>query len=192
MMMVKVNDYKPLCLFQTPPEADVPETKDKKVLFFAKGVHEVGIIKPQSNQTIYIEQGAVVKGRILAEDVENVTIQGRGIIDARGFTSKKDTICGIEFRRSSNIRIEGIGLRSSIWWQTLFLACDNVEVTHMNLMSFGQNNDGVDIDGVTNFRVANCWIGCGDDGFGWHALDAELNGDLITKNCLAEDCIIYP
>lgn len=191
MLFIEINNFKPLCLFQTPPETSIPNKNDANVIFFSKGVHEVGIIKPKSGQTIYLEQGAIVKGRIYGENIENITIKGRGILDANGYTSKKEKICAIEFKKSKNIKIDGIGLRSGEWWQTLFLLCDNVEVSNMNLMSFGLNNDGIDIDGVTNLSVKNCFIGCGDDGFGWHAVDGEKNGQPPTKNCIAKDCIIY-
>lgn len=156
-----------------------------------KGVHEPGLISPKSGQTIYLEQGALVKGRIYGDGVQNVTIKGRGVIDAQGFTDKSNKICGLEFKNSSNIRVEGIGLRTGEWWQSLYILCHDVEVKYMNLMSFGVNNDGIDIDGVTNFKVSNCFIGCGDDGFGWHAVDAEGNGEPSTENCIAEDCVIY-
>ncbi len=191
MLMVTVNNFKPLCLFQTPPEADLPNPEDPNVLYFPAGTHEVGLLSPKSGQTIYLEQGAWVKARVYAEGVENVAIRGRGVIDARGFTSKPDKVCGLEFKNSQHIQIEGIGLRTGEWWQSLFLLCDDVEVKYMNLMSFGVNNDGIDIDGVTNFKASNCFIGCGDDGFGWHAVDAEANGQPPTRNCIAEDCVIY-
>jgi hypothetical protein len=191
MLMVEINDFKPLCLFQTPPVTRVPDSPDNNVLYFTRGIHEAGLITPHSNQTIYLEQGAIVKGRILAENVENVVISGRGILDARGFTSKAEKICGLEFRNSKNITVDGIGLRTGEWWQSLYLLCEDVTVKNMNLMSFGLNNDGIDIDGVSNIHVSNCFIGCGDDGFGWHAVDAEKNGEPPTRNCLAENCVIY-
>ena len=191
MLYVTINDHYPLCLFQTPPEKDKPGPEDAGVLYFSKGVVDAGVIRPVDGQTIYLEQGAWVKGRIYAENVRDVTIKGRGIIDARGYTSKPERICGIEFKNCRNIKIEGIGLRTGEWWQSLFILSDNIEIEYMNLMSFGVNNDGIDIDGVTNFRASNCFIGCGDDGFGWHALDAEANGEPPTRNCLAEDCVIY-
>ena len=191
MLMVEINNYQPLCLFQTPPETDVPNPDDPNVQYFAAGTHEVGLLEPQSGQTIYLAPGAWVKGRVYADGVENVTIRGRGVFDARGYTSKPEKICGLEFKNSQNIRIEGVGLRTGEWWQSLFLLCDDVEVKYMNLLSFGVNNDGIDIDGVTNFRASHCFIGCGDDGFGWHAVDAEANGEPPTRNCLAENCVIY-
>lgn len=188
MLLVTVNNFKQLCLFQTPPESEVPEGDD--VMYFGRGMHKTGVLTPKSGQTIYLEQGAIVKGRIYAEGVTDVTIKGRGIIDARGYTSKPEKICGIEFRNSENIVIEGIGLRTGEWWQSLFLLCNNVDVRYMNLMSFGVNNDGIDIDGVTGFRASHCFIGCGDDGFGWHAVDATANGEPPTQNCIAENCVI--
>jgi len=191
MLFVTVNEFEPLCLFQTPPEENIPDSNDENVLYFPKGIHEGGVINPKEGQTIYLEQGALVKGRIYGENVNNVTIKGRGIIDARGFTDKPKKICGIEFKNCDNIKIDGIGLRSGEWWQVLFLLSNDIEVTNMNLMSFGLNNDGIDLDGVTNLRVDNCFIGCGDDGFGWHAVDAENNGEFPTKNCLAENSVIY-
>lgn len=191
MMLVTINEFEPLCLFQTPPETDIPNPKDPNVIYFPKGTHEAGIIEPKEGQIIYLEQGALVKGRIYGENVENISVIGRGILDARGFTSKADKICGIEFKNSNNIKVDGIGLRSGEWWQTLFLVCNNVEVSNMNLMSFGLNNDGIDIDGVSNFKAFNNWIGCGDDGFGWHAVSAEENGEPPTKNAIAENCVIY-
>lgn len=191
MLLISINKLKPLCLFQTPPETDIPDPKDPNVVYFKKGVHEAGLISPKSGQTIYLEQGALVKGFIYAEGVHHVTIKGRGIIDARGFTNKPKKICGMEFKQSTDIKVEGIGLRTGEWWQSLYLLCRDVEVKYMNLMSFGVNNDGIDIDGVKNFKASNCFIGCGDDGFGWHAVDAAANGQPVTQNCVAENCVIY-
>ncbi len=191
MLMVTINDYKPLCLFQTPPETDIPSQDDPNVLYFPAGTHEVGLLSPKSGQTIYLEQGAWVKARVFADSVDDVTIRGRGVIDARGFTSKADKVCGLEFKNSQHIRVTGIGLRTGEWWQSLYVLCRDVEVSYMNLMSFGLNNDGIDIDGVADFRASNNFIGCGDDGFGWHAVDAVANGQPPTRNCIAEHCVIY-
>lgn len=191
MLYVEVDQETPLLLFLTPFEKNIPKKTDKKVVYFGPGIHEAGVIHPKSGQTIYLAPGALVKGRIYGENVEDVKVLGRGTLDARGYTSKPDKICGIEFKNSRDIIVEGIGLRTGEWWQILFLLCNNVKVSWMNLMSFGLNNDGIDIDGVTDFYVHDCFIGCGDDGFGWHAVDAEANGEPPTQDCLAENCVIY-
>ena len=191
MIVVEMNNEKPLLIALLPKEDNIPSNADPNVLYFDKGVHEPGIINPQSGQTIYFAPGALVRGRIYGEDVKDVKVQGRGILDARGYTSKPEKISAIEFKNSENILVNGIGLRAGEWWQTLYLLCKNVEVSWMHLLSFGVNNDGIDIDGVTDFYAHDCFIGCGDDGFGWHALDAEANGEPLTQNCLADNCVIY-
>ncbi len=191
MLYVEIDQDTPLLLFLTPLEENIPDKNDPDVLYYEPGIHEAGIIRPKNGQTIYLAPGALVKGRIYAENVHDVSVLGRGILDARGYTSKPDKTCGMEFKGCENIKVEGIGLRTGEWWQSLYLLCNRVEVSWMNLMSFGLNNDGIDIDGVTDFYAHNCFIGCGDDGFGWHAVDARVNGEPPTRDCLAEDCVIY-
>lgn len=191
MLVVEINDAPLLLLSLLPVEDDLPKPDDSNVMYFGAGIHEPGLITPESGQTIYLASGALVKGRIYGENLEDVKVIGRGILDARGYTSKPEKICAIEFRKCDKIVVDGIGLRAGEWWQTLYLLCDNVEVSWMHLLSFGVNNDGIDIDGVTNFYAHDCFIGCGDDGFGWHALDAETNKEPPTQNCLAENCVIY-
>ncbi|WP_158871470.1 glycosyl hydrolase family 28 protein [Maribellus comscasis] len=191
MLVIEINNAPPLLLSLLPIEEDIPKPDDPNVMYFGSGIHDAGLITPKSGQTIYLASGALVKGRIYGEDLENVKVKGRGILDARGYTSKQEKICAIEFRKCNDITVEGIGLRAGEWWQTLYLLCNNIEVSWMHLLSFGVNNDGIDIDGVTNFYAHDCFIGCGDDGFGWHALDAETNGEPPTQNCLAENCVIY-
>lgn len=191
MLYVETDLDTPLLLFLTPMEKNIPGKNDPNVIFYGPGIHEAGIIRPRSGQTIYLAPGALVKGRIYAENVHNVNVLGRGILDAQGYTSKPDKICGIEFKGCNDVKVEGIGLRTGEWWQSLYFLCNRVEVSWMNLMSFGLNNDGIDIDGVTDFHAHNCFIGCGDDGFGWHAVDAQANGEPPTRDCLAENCVIY-
>ncbi|NJN26174.1 MAG: hypothetical protein HC819_09450 [Cyclobacteriaceae bacterium] len=191
MLLVEINHEKPLLLALLPLEHHQPDPESADVMWFGPGIHEPGPIYPTDGQTIYLAPGALVKGRIYGDGVKNVKVTGRGILDARGYTSKPDKICAIEFKNSDHIAIEGIGLRAGAWWQTLFVKCNDVSVGWMHLLSFGLNNDGIDIDGVTDFRAHDCFIGCGDDGFGWHAVNAEANGEPPTKNCLAENCVIY-
>lgn len=188
---IDVDSLTKLLIFATPMETNVPSPTDPNVIYFGPGTHQPGVIQPQSGKTIYIAPGALVKGRIHAYQVSNVKVMGRGMLDARGYTSKANKIHGMLFDRCSNITVEGIALRTGEWWQSLYLLTDYVTVSHMNLLSFGVNNDGIDIDGTRHVRVNNCFIGCGDDGFGWHALDAVANGEPDTDDCIAEDCVIW-
>lgn len=190
-LVVHAEGLRPLLLFGLPPETDAPKAGDPNVRVFGPGVHEVGELRMKDGQTLYLAPGAVVKGRLYAFEVENVTIRGRGLWDARGFTSIEKRTHGMLFERCRRVRIEGIQLRTGPWWQSLFLLTDGVRVDHLHTLSFGRNNDGVDVDGVTNLAVRDSFIGCGDDGFGWHAVDAVANGEAPSRDLTAERCVIW-
>lgn len=109
------------CFF--PPGKDIPDPKNPKVVYCRKGIRELRLISPQSHQPIYLEYGALAISYIYGEGVHNVTIRGRGIIDARGYTNKPKKICEIEFRSSKSIIVKGIGLPCCELWQLLLLLC---------------------------------------------------------------------
>tara|TARA_B100001971_G_scaffold215152_1_gene258417 strand:+ start:1428 stop:4181 length:2754 start_codon:yes stop_codon:yes gene_type:complete len=191
-LVLQIPGRTPLAILVTPLESDLPLPSDPDVLYFWPGVHDVGIIRPQSGQTIYLAPGSLVKGRIEAKGVQGVRIRGRGILETAGYSVRSESNAGILFEDCEEITVEGIGLRSFYtWWQTLYLNCVDVEVAHMNLFGLGVNTDGVDIDAVKNFVVRDSFIRAEDDGLGWHSLDAAANGEMITENALAENLVIW-
>lgn len=190
-LVVKIDGQLPLALLATPLEQDIPKPSDPNVIYFGPGTHEPGIIRPRSGQTIYLAPGARVKGRIEAKDADRVTVKGRGVLDSGKYSIRTDKTPGILFERCTNVTVEGIGYRGGTWWQTLYLACQNVQVSHMNLFGKTVNTDGIDIDGVKHFSARECFIRAEDDGFGWHALDARANGEITTEDALAENCVIW-
>ena len=72
-----------LHIFADPmPEYNV-NTSSPDVLYFGTGEHDVGLIELQSNQTLFIDEGAVVYACVRVIDAENIKILGRGILDNR-------------------------------------------------------------------------------------------------------------
>lgn len=190
-LVLESRDAPPLFLFALPVEKDAPQPGDAGVVYFGPGEHHAGEIRLKSGQTLYLAAGARVKGRVYAFEANDVAIRGRGVLDARGFTDRDKKIHGVLFERCRNVALEGIQIRTGDWWQVLFLLTDNARVDHVHTLSFGQNNDGVDTDGVTNLEVRNSFIGCGDDGFGIHAVDAVTFGEPPTQHCRFENCVIW-
>lgn len=191
-LVLQIPGLKPLAIIVTPNEVEVPSPEDPHVVYFKPGITEAGVIQPQSGQTIYLAPGALVKGRIEAQGVEGVRVLGRGLLETQGYSIRDEKLHGILFDHSKDIRVEGIGVRSyDTWWQTLFLNTIDAEVAHVNLFGIGVNTDGVDIDAVKNFVVRDSFIRCEDDGLGWHALDAEANGEMITENAVADNLVIW-
>ena len=191
-LVLQAEGLVPLALLATPLETDVPSPDSPDVVYYPPGVTVAGVIRPRSGQTLYLAPGALVKGRIEAKGVSNVTIRGRGILETSGYSKREDKTHGILFEDARRIRIEGIGLRAHhTWWQTLFLKARDIEVAHMNLFGVGVNTDGIDIDGVRDFLVRDTFIRAEDDGLGWHALDAEANGEPGTERAYARDLVIW-
>ncbi|MBC2595318.1 DNRLRE domain-containing protein [Ruficoccus amylovorans] len=191
-LVLEIPGRTPLAIIVTPAETDVPDAADPAVVFYQPGYTNAGTIRPKDGQTIYLAPNALVRGRIEARGVKNVRVMGRGVLDATGNSSQGNRQPGILFEDCENILVEGIGLRSlNGWWQTLYINSQNIEVTHMNLFGIGVNTDGVDIDAVKNFVVRDSFIRAEDDGLGWHSLDAETYGEMITENALADNLVIW-
>jgi|GEM_PF-2053379 Endopolygalacturonase len=191
-LVLQVDQFQPLAILATPPETDVPARGAPDVIYFGPGVTDAGVIRPKSGQTVYLAPGALVKGRVEAKNVSNVSIRGRGILETTGYSRREDKTHGILFENSRHIRVEGVGVRAyHTWWQTLFLNSRDIEVAHMNLFGVGVNTDGVDIDGVRDFLVRDTFIRAEDDGLGWHSLDARANGEPVTERARATDIVIW-
>jgi len=190
-LVVETKGERPFFIFALPPEENVPSPNDPNVIYFGPGLHEPGAIRPKSGQTVYLAAGAKVKGTIYTFEADGVTVRGRGVLDAQKKTSAAKKIHALLFERSKNLKLEGIQVRAGNWWQCHFHLSDHIRVDHVQMMSFGVNNDGIDIDGVTDIAVRDSFIGCGDDGFGWHAIDAVAYGEPPTRDCLAERCVIW-
>lgn len=191
-LVLQVPGQTPLAILVTPAETEIPDRNDPNVVYYEPGVRTVGTIRPKSGQTFYFAPGAVVRGRIEARNVQNVRILGRGILDVTGHSVQGNKHPGVLFEDSENIFIEGIGIRSyNGWWQTLFINSINVTVAQVNLFGIGVNTDGIDIDAVKNFVVRDSFIRAEDDGLGWHSLDAEIYGEMITENALADNIVIW-
>ncbi|MCY7293579.1 MAG: hypothetical protein LH615_15485, partial [Ferruginibacter sp.] len=118
----------PLFIFANPPEKNKPNKNDANVLFFEAGkIHYPGIINLQSNQTLYVEGGAVVVGVVKANHAKHIRIAGRGILDGTYNFSFNDSLVKtkdaaaidanknsgkyqrfLEFTHCDDVKVEGI------------------------------------------------------------------------------------
>ena len=191
-LVLQIPGRTPLAIIATPPVIDPPLPGDPKVVYFGAGTTNAGVIKPQSGETLYFAPGSLVKGRIEIKGVENVRVIGDGFLETEGYAVHADRTHGILVEDSNNILIEGISIRNyHTWWQTLTLNSTEVTFAHLNIFGKGPNTDGVDIDAVKDFVVRDTFIRGEDDGLGWHSLDAETNGEMITERVLAENIVIW-
>lgn len=155
----------PLFLFARRPDTDVPDPEDASVRYFEAGeYHEPGTIHLEDEETIYVEGGAVVHGRVDAADASNVSLRGRGVIDGSELGDEMDSL--VRFRRCETIRIEGVTILNGHdpdGWTTVTIACDDVVARDFNVVGWSDNDDGFDIVGCQDVAVERYFARTKDD-----------------------------
>lgn len=183
-----------LHLFITAPDENKPDPEASDVIYFGPGEHDVGIIKPKSGQTIYLDEGCILRGAIQATGVENVRVAGHGIIDGSTYDRWKDIMVPINFENSSHITIEGITiLDPAAWTLNLYMDTD-VVVNGVKIIGARSNSDGITIQSCENVQVRNCFVRSWDDSLVVKGYDADAR-DITFENCvlwtdLAQSCEI--
>lgn len=198
----------PLFIFANSKETK-PARSNPDVIYFEAGkIHQAGVIRPKSNQQVYIEGGAVVIGAIAATGVENVKVSGHGILDGSfnnqlsnnemtamfsakgGYTVPNKYQRFIEFIDSRNLTIEGLILNNSTTWQVVPINCDNVTIKGLKLVSDNPSDDGIDIVRSRKVRVSDCFVRTKDDCV---AIKAHLNypESVIVDDVLVEKCMFW-
>ncbi len=142
----------------------LPEGKD--ILYYGPGEHYVGVIELKSNQSVYVDGGAVVYAAIRANKQQNLRIYGRGILNGRLFerTSLMGELSNIlHFDECDNITVEGITIQDSMIYNFATAICNNMLVKNMKIFSWRKNSDGIDMHNNSHVRVEDCFVRCFDD-----------------------------
>lgn len=157
---VTVNeDYThPIYLFVNPPHPKEWDNLPKNTIRFKKGVHEIGkYLLKYDNSTLFLEDGAILKGDMLGEGVKNIRILGYGTIDGR--VAKH----GIRFNNSENIEINGPLVLSRNGWSTSFFQCNKLLMKNTKILSSEVYSDGIDLLATSDVLVDDVFIRNEDD-----------------------------
>lgn len=167
----------------------------ENVIYFGPGVHDAGLIKMKSNQTLFIDEGAVVFGCVEATDAENIRILGRGILDnsrnreeilfeaseqgnsqAVNNARRQHTI---QLEYCTNIEIDGITIRDSLVYNIRPVACRNLEIRNVKIIGcWRYNSDGIDMHNCENVLIENCFLRTFDDSICVKGFDCYYEGDV--------------
>lgn len=184
----------PLLIFANRLEVKPPSKSNPNVIYFGPGIHkpEGGVINLKSNQTIYLAGGAVVNAAIKATDVENITIRGRGILDATPWEHNKGPEkYFVNIIKAKNVTVEGVVLRGSFSWTLVLQNCDNVTVENIKICGGRvKNDDGIDPVNTRNMSIKNCFIRSDDDCIALKGLRNEwgdVDGILVENSVLWND-----
>ena len=162
---VEINGsiYDNLLVFASPEKEY--DFKDKKVLGYPKGVHEVGRITiKEDNTVLYLEEGAYLHGKLEVNNCKNILICGNGVISEKDMNNNGDRIC-VDILGVSDIEIQDITIAESLFWCLRLLGCDNVHIDNVRIIGYRGNNDGIDVCGSRNVTVENVFTRTFDDSF---------------------------
>ena len=181
----------PLLLFANPQESDVPKPDDKDVIYFGPGLHKPEKIVLQSNQTLYIAGGAVVKAEVLAGG-NNMRIRGRGILDGSDWEWRKGPVGNlIAIRNSTNVEVTGITLRGSSHWSIVPKHCQHVTIRNVKLCnSRVQNDDGINPCNSQDVLITDCFIRSDDDCVALKGLDFGDRNNNVER-ITVENCTLW-
>ena len=142
-------------LFILPDLPDTERPAGADVMYYGPGVHNVGLISPKSGQTVYIDEGAVVLARVKAENADNLTIAGRGILCASQENHGDGRLPQMEFLNCDNLKIEGIMLRGTPNWTIKITGSTGVHIDNIKEIGWIMNSDGMDFICCRNVLVEN-------------------------------------
>ena len=187
-LSVEFEDSELCPLFLFLYTAEKTECEGDKVRRFAAGVHELERLELHSGETLYLEEGAVLRASLFAFDGEDIMVCGRGIIDASCLATSYRRM--VDFRRLKNVTVRDVTLTGSFSWCLVLTACENVTVDGVNIMTWRCTGDGIDLVGSNNVLVQNCFIRSNDDCVAIKAVDyfdpcgMQNVHDVTVRSCV--------
>ncbi|MDR1632971.1 MAG: hypothetical protein LBR97_08900 [Dysgonamonadaceae bacterium] len=138
----------------------------------------------------------VDRSLIIAHHVNNITIEGQGIIDGRGSAFPvKTTVKPDRYRNRpyllwvagcKNVCIRDIELRNSAMWMQSYIRCENLRIEGIKVYNHSnKNNDLMDIDGCKDVVITGVVGDADDDG-----ITFKSTSDRISENIVVSDCVI--
>lgn len=127
------------------------------------------------------------KSLLYAENCENVSLSGPGVIDGQGTRFPgpyKVRPYLARFIACRNVSLTGLTLKDSPMWVQHYLACVNVRLSGLTVLSrVNHNNDGIDIDCSSRVRISDCDISSGDDAIVLKSTANRPTSDVTVTNC---------
>lgn len=222
------GDGKALCTTSIQSAIDNASKDGGGRVVIPKGEFVSGTIFMKSNIEIYLKRGAKLLGSInpedykkvgkwkalvIANEVSDIHLSGKGIIDGRGdkLALKIDSLfyAGhidsvdynfvekrpkwylrpvlLQILECNNIAIKDITLKNSSCWVQSYELCNNIIINSIKVDSDSYwNNDGIDIMDCKNVKISHCDINAADDGICIKSEDwtrERYCDNILISNC---------
>jgi len=129
---------------------------------------------------------------IAGENLDDIAIVGRGLIDGQGakFAWNKERPYenrpyAIRLVNCRDVLVEGVRMQNSAMWMQHYLACERVRLRGVTVWNHSNhNNDGVDIDGCCDVTISDCIFDSDDD-----AITLKSTLDRPCENVTVSNCV---
>lgn len=162
---------------------------------FQKGkAYNIDTLELKTGDVVYIEEGAVVSGKVFSRMADHIRIVGNGILyggnwhewNKNGAEQLLVTILG------KDIEIKGITLVDGGGWHVVPTACVDVRIEDINIMGKVITGDGIDIVGCKNVTIRNSFVRANDDCISIKAEEfQDPSGCSNVHHILVEDCLFW-
>jgi polygalacturonase len=173
---------------------DYPNAKDATV-YFGPGIHFPGVITLRDNDTVYIDENAVVFGSIYSKGAKNVKIFGGGVLDnsceerITEHCYENHTKGTFRIYNCKNIDVSDIILTNSSTWAMSMFNCQNIHFDNVKIVGHWRyNTDGIDIVNSENVLVENSFIRSFDDTI---SIKAIYDHKKPIQNITINNCVMW-
>ena len=178
LMEINEAETEPVFIFADPPELNIPDRNNPKVLWFEPGEHSIG--KDYSVvdiDEIYMEGGSYVSGSFISNSDKPLRISGRGILSGKNIETDNTNNRLVQLSNiAKNNRIEGITLTDMPGFGIYSIS----EFTADNVKLLGWSNTSKGILAGDSALIRNCFF--------------KVDDDIITFNhsdIFVEKCVIW-
>ena len=167
----------PLFIFADPPETDIPDKANPNVIWFEPGVHNIGDnYEIKSGQTVYLEAGAYVKGRMISNDAENIKILGRGIISGEIFPVRSTSF--LVNLSGDNLIIDGVTVIHAPSHNVVFKGNNHI-ARWVKVFGWWFSTDGIHLG--NNSMVEDCFTKVNDDAIRLYGINSTARRCVIWQ-----------
>jgi len=202
-------------------------------VYFAPGDYLSGTIDLKSHVCLYLEAGATLWGSmnradykplpygqttmdgtldlngslLMAESIENVTIEGRGCIDGHGRAFWETHKCNLTalkpkahrphallfLANTQDIVLRDITLKNSPCYTLWLLGCEQANISGLKIQNplEGPNTDGINLGCCSHVHISDCHIVTGDDAIAISSgNEGFLGRSCPTQNITVNNCTL--
>lgn len=149
--------------------------------------HNIPAIRSYTDN--YVRQSLVA-----GENLENIGLVGRGLIDGQGESFKmadrkrpyENRPYLIRLVNCRDVLIEGLRLERSAMWMQHYLGCERLTMRGIRVWNYGNaNNDGLDLDGCKDCTVSGCIFESDDDAITLKSTFERPCESIVISDCIA-------